>query len=542
MFGQDEYALDEAPVVQTIQTTAEDRDVQIEIQETIIGGQAPPPAAIPASPPIPQLYDMDLERIHDELYKDRYLVPQHFLNDLQKIVHNAEVYEEEDRERLRRAQAMFTAAQVSIQELEPHFRMECEKMAKREMKRREDEQKEDKDDAQSKSKDIEPEMFSRRVSNPIHGVKRKLSDVQLDGLDTASWDAKRARMLGEVDADADSDDDPLDTLGAPGMPSAGPPRLQPPSGSMTNGYGGTPHPSNVNSLLNPTSPNPSLNVYSPTPCNSQSLHRQPSPGPSQQSTSFSSQHAAPSSFASGSRNSRPLDMWSPPQKQPWSLLPQPQLSVQDHLNEMSGQWPHRSDSQHNPNTIDDQWSIREEPQRYPDTMGDQPHRANDGGPQPQQQPPPQFVHLRRTLSIPDHVFGPHQSVRPPRTPSPPRKPEDPIMELPEPQPGSSAMVVDEAEPEPEPKAASPLPPPRTPTPLPDFHVDEDLLTELRDSLRTSTFSLNVEQLEQLRAMCLGAVWRKRAEWDRDGLLRELLDVVRTFVRDVKEEDEEDEEM
>ncbi|KAF9041907.1 AAA-domain-containing protein [Hymenopellis radicata] len=258
----DEYALDEAPVVQTIQATAEDGDVHIEVQEPVTNGHATPPAVIPATPPIPQLYDMDLERMHAELYKDRYLVPQHFLNDLRKIVHNAE---------------------FSLQEFEPQFRMECEKMAMREMKRREDEKKEDKDDDQGKGKAKEPEMFARRVSNPIHGVKRKRSDVQLDGLDTASWDAKRARMLGEVDADA-SDDDPLDTLGASGIPpSHPPPRLQVPSGSVSNGYGGTPHPSNVNSLLNPTSPNPSLNVYSPTPCNSQSRHPQPS---SQQSTLF----------------------------------------------------------------------------------------------------------------------------------------------------------------------------------------------------------------------------------------------------------------
>ncbi|KAF9041906.1 hypothetical protein BDZ89DRAFT_1128604 [Hymenopellis radicata] len=229
-------------------------------------------------------------------------------------------------------------------------------------------------------------------------------------------------------------------------------------------------------------------------------------------------------------------MWSPPLKQPWSQFPQPQPQ-RNHEQPYPGDVARPRDYS---NTIDDQWYRRED---YPNTMG---------GDQWPQQPPQQFVHLRRTLSIPDRVFG-HSSpysirvTSPimaltaacslPRTPSPRRKPEDPIMELAEPQAESSAMVVDE--PEPEPRAPSPLPPPRTPTPLPDFHIDEDLLTELRDRLRTSTFSLNVEQLEQLRAMCLGAVWRKRAEWDRDGLLRELQDVVRTFVREVEEEDEEE---
>jgi hypothetical protein len=74
---------------------------------------------------------------------------------------------------------------------------------------------------------------------------------------------------------------------------------------------------------------------------------------------------------------------------------------------------------------------------------------------------------------------------------------------------------------------------RTPTPpLPDFHVDDMLLSELHKQLVSRTQPLNVEQLEQLRATCLGSVWRCRVEWERDGLVRELMGVVKEFVEDV----------
>jgi len=76
---------------------------------------------------------------------------------------------------------------------------------------------------------------------------------------------------------------------------------------------------------------------------------------------------------------------------------------------------------------------------------------------------------------------------------------------------------------------------RSPSPpLPDFHIDESLVEELQRNLRDSTGNLTIEQLEQLRATCLGNVWRHRKEWDRDELVRELLDVVKEFVEEVAE--------
>jgi hypothetical protein len=74
------------------------------------------------------------------------------------------------------------------------------------------------------------------------------------------------------------------------------------------------------------------------------------------------------------------------------------------------------------------------------------------------------------------------------------------------------------------------------TPLPDFHVSPNLVDRLSLLLKDQTANLTVEQLEQLRATCLGAVWRYRKEWDRDELVRELMKCVGEFVSEIEEFD------
>ena len=81
---------------------------------------------------------MDLEIMHKELYKNSYLTPNDFLDDIHKIVHNATVFANQDTDRHNRALAMLTAAQVSLQDFDPQFRIDCQRMAVRERKRRED--------------------------------------------------------------------------------------------------------------------------------------------------------------------------------------------------------------------------------------------------------------------------------------------------------------------------------------------------------------------------------------------------------------------
>jgi hypothetical protein len=86
---------------------------------------------------LPPLYDMDLERMHVDLYKSKYLTTEDFLNDVHKIVHNALSRQDEDPDRLYKAQAMLTAAEVSIHDFDPQLKLECDRMAVRERQRRE---------------------------------------------------------------------------------------------------------------------------------------------------------------------------------------------------------------------------------------------------------------------------------------------------------------------------------------------------------------------------------------------------------------------
>ncbi|ESK87512.1 aaa family atpase [Moniliophthora roreri MCA 2997] len=119
-------------------------DIQVQqplhVMNGAVNGVAPAPELAPPPQVLaqPKLFDMDLEKIHTDLYRDRYLTPQEFMDDLKKIVHNAEVRAAEDLDRFHKAQAMYTAAEVSIQEFDLTTRLECERMAVRERKRREE--------------------------------------------------------------------------------------------------------------------------------------------------------------------------------------------------------------------------------------------------------------------------------------------------------------------------------------------------------------------------------------------------------------------
>ncbi|KAI6160935.1 hypothetical protein EDD17DRAFT_1828444, partial [Pisolithus thermaeus] len=118
---------------------SQDRQIQPDTSEPL--PQQPQPEPHPTIQ-LPVLYDMDLERMHIDLYKDKYLTPQDFLDDIRKIVHNATVCAHVDGDRLHKAQAMLTAAEMSVLEFDPHFGVECRRMAVRERKRREERKKE----------------------------------------------------------------------------------------------------------------------------------------------------------------------------------------------------------------------------------------------------------------------------------------------------------------------------------------------------------------------------------------------------------------
>jgi ATPase family AAA domain-containing protein 2 len=123
----------------------------------------------------PQLYDVDLERMHVDLYRDKYLTPDDFVVDIRKIVHNANVRVNEDPERLFRAQAMLITAEVSILDFDANFQLECQRIAAREQQRREQYKQN-----QAKEKEASPQngatnQLPPRWSARANGLQPELS-------------------------------------------------------------------------------------------------------------------------------------------------------------------------------------------------------------------------------------------------------------------------------------------------------------------------------------------------------------------------------
>ncbi|GAB1523765.1 TAT-binding protein-like protein 7, AAA ATPase [Rhizoctonia solani] len=85
-----------------------------------------------------------------------------------------------------------------------------------------------------------------------------------------------------------------------------------------------------------------------------------------------------------------------------------------------------------------------------------------------------------------------------------------------------------------PRAIIPMPDQEPEKPPPPFHIDESRLQTLADHLVHSTSALKVEQLEQLRALCLNCVWSHRSDWDRDDMVGQLMELVTDFVQQVQQ--------
>jgi hypothetical protein len=445
----------------------------------MVNGDLPPnvvhqqQAVIQQQPP---LFDMDLEKMHTELYKGRYLTPQDFLDDVGKMVHNADVRSHEDLDRLYKAQAMFTAAQVSIQEFDPQLKLECERMAVRERKRREERRKE-KEKERGKEKEKEKESEAQNGNGNGQGARRSARNnglqpeltitdpVKLErrlkrqrpneaGSDShvseeeggEGREAKRSRMLVDGDGDGDGfdDRDPLDIVGLspspihhvqPRVHFAAPVIIQPIPrlGELLSRIGTPPQPvrdTDTNMLVDsaPASTSrPRSSGFDPSLLNPLSPSEEPGP--------FFVQSSTPPTLLNGTHQSVPVP-----------------FPISDPENPF---------------------------------LSSEPTLPTSRVPSAPSTPTPQPLQMSK-------------SPEPEKAPSPP-----------------VAMVVE-----------------RPPTPLPDFHVDDELVVELRRCLRDDTADLTVEELEQLRATCLGNVWRHRTEWDRDALVKELLDVTREFLAEL----------
>ncbi|KAI6008958.1 AAA-domain-containing protein, partial [Pisolithus marmoratus] len=405
------------------------------------------PEPQPAVHQLPLLYDMDLERMHLYLYKDKYLTPQDFLDDIRKMVHNATVYAHVDGDRLHKAQAMLTAAEMSVLEFDPQFAVECRRMAVRERKRREERKKErEKEKENGNGGEQGGNMNGNDTYAP--GTRRSARhigqqpEIQITDPLQLERRLKRARSAGEMSG---------------GSPDAGP-------GDDKE---------RVESGTTPRQQKRARTV------SSEDGDHDPIDmiGPSQP------RHAPVVRFANGGQAStsssqdsvNPFLVAGPIQPQPEKI---PTMSISRLLN---------GDTRAS--------SLSRNPTPTPSPL-----------PLPQQQQQNNELPYRRPT---------------PTTHSPPRTPVRSSVDPTPSQPSAEPMVV----------SPPPREPSRPPTPLPDFHVDEELVSTLQYQLTSKTDQFSVEMLEQLRAICLGCVWRHRKEWNRDALVRELLGVLDEYLDD-----------
>ncbi|WWC67172.1 uncharacterized protein I206_101079 [Kwoniella pini CBS 10737] len=79
-----------------------------------------------------------------------------------------------------------------------------------------------------------------------------------------------------------------------------------------------------------------------------------------------------------------------------------------------------------------------------------------------------------------------------------------------------------------------VPPPSTSIPTyPPFNVPQDILSGLVHDLNSISNTLNIDQLEQLRASLFDIIWRCRTEWDRTAMLENMRSRVVEWGREVE---------
>jgi hypothetical protein len=429
-----------------------------------------PPPAVEAQPEVPKLFDMDLERMHVELHKNRYLTPQGFLHDVGKMVHNAVVCQSEDLERLHRAQAMYTATEVSMQDFDPQFRTECERMAERERQRRaarkKEKEKAKKQRFQEADAGSETYAPGTRRSARHNGQEPEIAITDVTKLERAAR-LKRQRSTG------------------------------PSTGSQTSGdeisEGRNAKRSRVNN-----EDDVSMNTNLPEPCSTQQV----STAASTVYLSCPQPQPTPDSVDPDGNGGRLPDV--PPSAMGGGFDPSLLNPAPSHIDPPPY---HRffTPSSTSVSAAPEAMTVDTQPPRSPSPVLPPPESAQSS------ELPPTSEPLGSNANTP--------------TPIPPITGESPAPAPPAPERDFEAIEVD-----------------REPTPLPDFHFDQNALTHLGDDFRDTTDLLNVEQLEQLRASCLGCIWAHRSDWDRDNLIVELGKILRDFVEEVRADHEEDEAM
>ncbi|KAI6008469.1 hypothetical protein EDC04DRAFT_3095303, partial [Pisolithus marmoratus] len=433
---------------------------------------------------LPRLYDMDLERMHLDLYKDKYLTPQDFLDDIRKMVHNATVYAHVDGDRLHKAQAMLTAAEMSVLEFDPQLRWSVGGWLEERKKEREKEKENGNGGEQGGNVNGNDTYAPGTRRSARHNGQQP--EIQITDPLQLERRLKRARSAGEMSG---------------GSPDTGPGDDKDRAESGT-----TPRQQKrARTVSSEDGDHDPIDMI----------------GPSQQ------RHAPVVRFANGGQpvqeDATSTFVSAQPPQQPRDYHLQRQHVVQNGLepDAMAVDYHQStSSSQDNVNPFLVASPIQPQPEKIP-TMsisrllnGDTRASSLSRNPTPTPSPLPPPQQQQQNHELPYRRSTP-TTHSPPRTPV--RSSADPTPS----QPSAESMVV----------SPPPREPSHPPTPLPDFHVDEELVSTLQYQLMSKTDQFSVEMLEQLRAICLGCVWRHRKEWNRDALVREFMGVLDEYLDD-----------
>lgn len=146
------------------------------------------------------IWTVNLEKMQKRLYYNGYLTVEDFIEDLGRIVSNAEEAQEVDEERLTRAQQLRNLAVILIDShIDAEFRASCERMAARMLQREEEAKREAEKEKKEK---IEAAKMPKgeRHSSRLHGEAPQTSSLD----ELAALERKRSRPSDEIMHDANN--------------------------------------------------------------------------------------------------------------------------------------------------------------------------------------------------------------------------------------------------------------------------------------------------------------------------------------------------
>ncbi len=417
------------------------------------------------------LWTMNLEKMQKKLYYDGYLSVGDFLNDLGKIIHNAEEAEEVEPDRMVRAHQMRNTAHILLDTyIEPGFRQDCEAMALRQ-KARDDKLKEATEKATPKttvrrgSSRVQapaPERHSSRIAGeqPEHRFPKDVNSLEREerkrsrnsqSEDSEAGKGKKARTQDEEEAQVAA------SLQAPPFaPNGVPPQGMPTVLQGANYAGSLP----------------------------------PSSGPWQPYQQGFAGVSAPLNFGPppGQFNGHPNQFPGQPQQH------------QFQNGGMPPQWM-------SPQQLQQQQHHQHQQAMFPGNFNQPPQHAYMppgmlGAPQ-QMHPHQQHLSPVQATSLPPPMPHPPQAMQPQQV-----------------QQVQRMATPAQATPEPSPEPAVRYPP---------FVLPENMVRWLQQALVEKTAALSIDELDQVRAACFDAIWRHRAEWNREAACKEIGQIVEEMV-------------